>query len=329
MAEITFVIDQTALDTVKNTKLTANFDEMEAALTESIAPYEKLIVSEDAITEAKNDRARINKTKGNIDSYRKLVKGIYTEPLKQFEEKCKALCAICDRGLQNIDHQLADFEERRKEEKRSLLEDYFQTVCEKMAYPEYLSFEDALHPKWENKGTSLDECKKYIDERTAKVDIEVKAIRNLHSEWETALLNEYQRTLDFFAVVALNDQLTQKAQQEAERKRKQLEEFNRINAEWERKEAERIRKLEEDQAWKVAISEAQKKATTEESNAAASDFEAELQKAIDADQVKTSRIISKFVGLFTIVGTTDELKEVEELLNRKGVQYDVAYTEMP
>ena len=313
MAEITFVIDQTALDTVKNTKLTANFDEMEAALTESIAPYEKLIVSEDAITEAKSDRARINKTKGNIDSYRKLVKGIYTEPLKQFEEKCKALCAICDRGLQNIDHQLADFEERRKEEKKSCLEDYFQTVCEKMAYPEYLSFEDVLHPKWENKGTSLDECKKYIDERTAKVDIEVKAIRNLHSEWETALLNEYQRTLDFFTVVTLNDQLTQKAQQEAERKRKQQEEQARREAELERQRQEAER----------AATEAVK-----EVRVASDNFEDALQKAIDADLVKTARIISNFVGLFTVCGTTDELREVEEFLNRKGIHYDVAYTEM-
>ena len=313
MAEITFVIDQTALDTVKNTKLTANFDEMEAALTESIAPYEKLIVSEDAITEAKNDRARINKTKGNIDSYRKLVKGIYTEPLKQFEEKCKALCAICDRGLQNIDHQLADFEERRKEEKKSCLEDYFQTVSEKMAYPEYLSFEDVLHPKWENKGTSLDECKKYIDERTAKVDIEVKAIRNLHSEWETALLNEYQKSLDFFAVVTLNEQLTQKAQQEAERKRKQQEEQARREAELERQRQEAERTIDQPDIIQTGQFS----------------FEDELQKAISADLGVTTTVAeSKFVGLFTVVGTTDELREVEEFLNRKGIHYDVAYTEM-
>ena len=306
MAEITFVIDQTALDTVKNTKLTANFDEMEAALTESIAPYEKLIVSEDAITEAKNDRARINKTKGNIDSYRKLVKGIYTEPLKQFEEKCKALCAICDRGLQNIDHQLADFEERRKEEKKSFLEDYFHTVSEEMAYPEYLSLEDVLHPKWENKGTSLDECKKYIDERTAKVDMEVGAIRNLHSEWETALLNEYQRTLDFFAVVTLNDQLTQKAQQEAERKRKQQEEQARRQAELERQKQEAEQAIDQPEVIQTGQFS----------------FEDELQKAISADLGVTTTVAEpKYVGTFEIYGTTEDLQVVREFLDSHGFHY--------
>ena len=308
MAEINFQIDSAALQTIREVVPKANFDETKAALTEMVHPYTVMLVTEDTIDSAKADRARVNKVKGTIDSYRKMVKAAYNEPYKKLEEKFKELTAVCDKGLENIDAQLADFEERRKEEKRSLLEDYFQTVCEKMAYPEYLSFEDALHPKWENKGTSLDECKKYIDERIAKVDMEVRAIRNLRSPWETALLNEYQKSLDFFAVVALNEQLTEKAQQESERKRKQQEEQARREAEAE-KAKETI-------------------ANVKESKVASDDFEAVIQKAIDADQVMTARLVSNYVGLFTVVGTTAELRAVEGFLSSNDMQYEVTYTEM-
>lgn len=306
MAEITFVIDQTALDTVKNTKLTANFDEMEAALTESIAPYEKLIVSEDAITEAKNDRAKINKTKGSIDSYRKLVKGIYTEPLKQFEEKCKTLCAICDRGLQNIDTQLADFEKRRIQDKFYNLKYYYENAAKEN--PEYITIEMALHPKWQNKTTSFEECTKYIDDAISKVDTEIRTIRNLHSKWETSLLNEYAKSHDLLAALALNEQLTQTALQEAERKRKMQEEQARREAELERQRQEAEQVVAE---------------TVKEVRVAADNFEAELQKAIDADLVKTASAITEpeYVGILKICGTMQELQAVREFLDSHGFHY--------
>ena len=53
MSEINFQIDNNALQTIQNTKLSANFEEMEVALTEFIEPYTKVIVSEDAIGIAK------------------------------------------------------------------------------------------------------------------------------------------------------------------------------------------------------------------------------------------------------------------------------------
>ena len=39
MAELNFVVDQNALQTVKSTVITANFDEMKEALTEFAKPY--------------------------------------------------------------------------------------------------------------------------------------------------------------------------------------------------------------------------------------------------------------------------------------------------
>ena len=108
MAELNFIVDQTALEVIRNTQLSANFAEMKEALTEFIEPYTHVIVSEDGIAEAKADRAKINSVAKHIDDYRKLVKKVYTEPLKLFEDKCKELTSICDKGKVNIDEQLND-----------------------------------------------------------------------------------------------------------------------------------------------------------------------------------------------------------------------------
>ena len=317
MAELNFVVDQNALETVKNTKLSANFDEMKEALTEFIEPYTQLIVSEDAIAEAKADRAKINAVAKHVDDYRKLVKKVYTEPLKQFEDKCKELVSICDQGKNNIDYQLAEFEEKRKEEKFTLLKAHFEAARMSMDNPEYITSSLALHPKWENKGTSLEECQKYMDEAIQKVDAEVKTIRNLHSEWETSLLDEYSRTHDLLSALALNERLTEKAQQEAERKRKEQEERERRQAELKRQQEEA----------KKAVAEAAKNTNWEEvpqytedltNPLYGADLEADLQKAISADQgVPAIKTIC-----LRVQGTQKEIDTLIRYMDATGLVYE-------
>lgn len=310
MAELNFIVDQTALETVKNTKLTANFAEMKEALTEFIEPYAQLIVNEDAIAEAKADRAKINAVAKHVDDYRKLVKKVYTEPLKQFEDKCKELVSICDQGKNNIDYQLAEFEERRKEEKFALLKAHYEAARMSMDNPEYITSSLALHPKWENKTTSLDECKKYMDEAIQKVDTEVKTIRNLHSQWETSLLDDYSKNHDLLSALALNERLTEKARQEEERKRKEQEERDRRQAELERQREEAKEATE-------TASEAEVIQTGQFIT------EDELQKAISEDKKNGQPItVSVCIFAFKVSGTEDDIKAVKQFMDCRGIHYE-------
>lgn len=310
MAEINFQIDSTALQTIRDIDLKANFEETKTALEEIMQPYTVVVVSEDDISSAKTDRAKINKVKTNIDSYRKMVKAAYNEPYKRIEEKFKELTAICDKGIANIDYQLAEFEEKRKQEKLSFLEDYYFHKVTK-DNPEYITFKQALHPKWENKTVSLEECQKYINDAVQKVDKEVNTIRSLHSQWETSLLDEYSRTHDILAALALNERLTEKAQQEAERKRREKE----LHEERERRQAE----LE---AQKEATKEAEQMVALEDIPPLtgladlANDWDTELKKAISEDQKNAT-----YVGTFVIHGTKRMLGNVMHLLSEAGITY--------
>ena len=96
----------TDLTPIKQTVLTANFEEVEAQLRELMAPYEKLVLREEDIAEGKNVLARIRKVEKVIDDYRKSIKKDFTAPLAAFEEKCKALTAVCYESETNLSEQI-------------------------------------------------------------------------------------------------------------------------------------------------------------------------------------------------------------------------------
>lgn len=222
MAELNFIVDQTALATVKNTVINANFDEMKEALTEFAKPYKSVIVSEDAIGIAKADRARIRAVSKHIDDYRKMIKNVYSEPLKAFEAKCKELTGICDEASSNIDTQVKAYEERRKEEKLFLLHEYFEGVQKTMSHGEYITWEQVENPKWGNVTYSMDMARKDIETACSQVDKEVQEVIDLSSEFQLALLDNYKKTHDIFGTFQMQERLASQKMRE-EQKQRELE----------------------------------------------------------------------------------------------------------
>lgn len=201
MAELIFNIDNTALEAVKTLQITANFEEMETALNEVVMPYKNLVVTEDGIAQAKTDRARLRKLSNNIDDRRKLVKNLYSEPLKRFEEKCKRLTTICAQGINNLDDQVKEFEARAKAQKIKDLTDYFDNLDKKN--PAFMQFEDVVNPKWTNATYPMEVAQTEIENYVVKTDMDVESIKALGSKYESMLLDEYKKTKDVSAVLML------------------------------------------------------------------------------------------------------------------------------
>ena len=138
----------TDLTPIKQTVLTANFEEVEAQLRELMAPYEKLVLREEDVAEGKNVLARIRKVEKTIDDYRKSIKKDFTAPLAAFEEKCKALTAVCYESETNLSEQINKYAEQRKAEKLAGLRTYFDDNIGSLA--PYLRYEQIENPKWGN-----------------------------------------------------------------------------------------------------------------------------------------------------------------------------------
>ena len=89
-----------------------NFEELKGQLAESLALYTGLVVTEDGIKGAKEDRAKLNKLREALENKRKEVKRECMAPYTDFEAKVKELVGLIDQPIAAIDAQLKEYEEK-------------------------------------------------------------------------------------------------------------------------------------------------------------------------------------------------------------------------
>ena len=236
MSEVNFEIKQESLAVVQNTVIEANFDEVKAALTEMVAPYKSLIVSEDGIASAKNDRARIRKVASRVDEMRKVVKKAYSEPLAVFEARCKELVAICNEGSDNLDVQIKNFEQKEADEKIASLRAEYDAYAGDEA-KEFLPWERLVNPKWENKGYKAEDAKQEIYNALSRTERDLAAIRSMGGDNVAYLLDTYRNTLDISEVIRKNTEINARKAIEEQRRREAEERRAAAEAEAQRRKA--------------------------------------------------------------------------------------------
>lgn len=205
----------TDLEAAVPRSLDANFAEVREWLTDALEPYRSMVVSEDAISDGKAARAKINKLSKAINDQRIAVKKRYLEPYTEFESKAKELCEICDTASGNLDKQIKVYEEERKQAKLAGLQEYFTQNADKTE--DCLHWGDVFNPKWGNAGFSVEAAQKEIDERIAACVEDIATIRQMDTPYTAALLSEYLKTHDLPAVIRKDAELKRVAAAEAER----------------------------------------------------------------------------------------------------------------
>ena len=194
---INFEVKSDALAVIQKLDIEANFAEMEAALTDMMAPYKGLVLTD--MGAAKSARAYVNKVKKSIDDSRKLVKKLYSEPLAAFEAKCKTLTAICDEASGAIDAQIKAEEQKEKDMRVSALRSYFDISVHGLE--DYISWERIYNPKWETKSYGMANAEMDIDREIETTEANVEAIKAMHSPFETTLLLVLSETGDMGKVM--------------------------------------------------------------------------------------------------------------------------------
>ena len=130
METLEFVM-QTDLSTALPAVLEFNYDTLKSALAARMDLYRGLVVTEDGIKAAKQDRADLNKLREAIDAKRKEVKKACLAPYNNFEARVKELTALVDAPIAAIDKQLQQYEEQRRATKRADVQAiYEETVGE-------------------------------------------------------------------------------------------------------------------------------------------------------------------------------------------------------
>lgn len=211
----------TDLAPLRQFQIEANFEETKAWLTENLEPLRTMAVTPESMSQCKQYRASIRKVSARIDESRKMAKAAVLEAYSSFEAKCKELTALCEEAAGALDVQIKAMEEAAKQEKKDRLAAYFAQVVGDMA--EWLTFDDCFNPKWLNATYAESTAQMDVCAAIDRCRADLNAIRALHSEFETTLLDEYTRTRNISAVLVKNETLGRMKAAEEERKRKEAE----------------------------------------------------------------------------------------------------------
>lgn len=209
-----------------------NYQELKQQLQEKLNDYKGYLVTNENLTQAKSDRALLNKVKKAINDERIKVKNevlkLYNET---FEPQCKELTSLVDDVVTSIDNQIKAQEEIYKQNKKMEVKDLFNSVLSDIDFipnPETY-FELVWNEKWLNKTYSLEDIRKDLEQGINQVKNDLSVIEmTIQNEVDKAEVKvEYFKNMDLsVALKEFNDrkQLKEKvfAQPSAEAKTEEV-----------------------------------------------------------------------------------------------------------
>lgn len=222
----------TDLAPVRGMNIEANFDEMEKAVNEMMAPYKNMVVTLDGISGAEKDRAKIRAVAARIDEMRKTVKKDFSQPLKVFEDRCNAIKCVLIDAANNLDGQIKRFEQDEIDAKLAELEAFFDEKASEDV-KSFITFPKIAesNPRWKNKTYRMQDAQNDVMRAISTVSVGVAALRGYDEEYRPALLDRFRQTLDLGEVTVLYNRLRQQKQYEelrrAEAARRAAEEATR------------------------------------------------------------------------------------------------------
>lgn len=203
-----------------------NNEELKTEIAAKMEEYKGLVFTEENITDAKKDRANLNKLKNAFEDERKRVKKLCMEPYNRFEQQVKEVTSLIDEPICLIDSQIKEVEQAKKEEKRKRVEELFRTI----GFQSFVSLDNIWDEKWLNATVSLTKIEEQMKTIMYRIGNDVATIHRL-PEFSFEAMDVYKKTLDLSQAIKEGQRLAdiqkRKAEHEAELERKRAEEAER------------------------------------------------------------------------------------------------------
>lgn len=196
-------------------KIEWNYPEVKKWIEDGLESYRGRVYTDDTITEAKKDRAALNKLAAAIDTKRKEMKSIYLHPYEDFEAQAKELAGLIKTQAAEIDAQVKAYDEFRKQEKQAEIKKIFDATIGNLAG--LVPYERIHEPKWLNVSTSVRTAANEIAQKVDHIEAGLAAIDRLNLEADMAaqIKGVFLKNFDLAAALAEKDRI--------ERERKELE----------------------------------------------------------------------------------------------------------
>lgn len=214
-----------------------NYEDVKNWVTQKAKEYKSLIYTEETITEAKTDRATLNKLAKAINDEKIRVKKEVLKPFEDFESKCKELQGIIVDASNSIDTQVKAFEEKEQNEKKEKIKEIFDSYVG--IYKNVINFDMIFNPKWLNKSYTMKKITEDINHIMVKASEDMDVLKNQIEDEN--ILKQVQTF--YFPRIADPNCLSQSLQYGMNiiEENKKLDELKKVKEEKEQKEVDTVR----------------------------------------------------------------------------------------
>lgn len=185
-----------------------NHEEIKQELRVALEKYQGLVYSEDNIRDAKVDRASLNKFREAIETRRKEIRKQCLAPYDDFEKKIREITDLIDEPILAIDGQVKAFEERKREERRAEIKEFYRTG-DLDDVRSIIPLEKIWNEKWLNATTTDKKIKDDIRTALDRAARDLELLESMESEFSDAVKIKYLETLDLSAALRAQAWLTQ------------------------------------------------------------------------------------------------------------------------
>ena len=269
-----------------------NFDEMKQYLSDMMARYENIIVTEDTLKGCKEQQKELAGLRRQIDTYRKDKKKAMSEPITAFENQCKELIGIIDAVEKPIKEGIAYFDNQRKAEKKEEAELMASEVVAEIG----------LNEKYASRLTVIDKyCNLTAKKSEVKQDLMMRAmVLKGEQDKETELRQIMADTLEYENQKIKNKLQLSEFEVMVDRGFSTSEVIARI-----KKRAEEVYKIENAPAPEPEVAPV------------------DIAPAPSPAPVTEEAAVEQFYAIYRISGTAAQLRSVSEFLRNNGIVYKV------
>ncbi len=203
-----------------------NYEELKEMLLKKAEHYAAVVYTDEQISDAKADRANLNKLKKALNDERIKREKEYMEKFNVFKAQINEIISIIDKPCAVIDSRIKEFEEGQKEEKRKKIEAHWAELLQDDKIPAGITFAQLFNEKWLNASVKMPAIVKEFAEKLEQIEKDLAVVENLPS-YAFEAKEVYIRTLDLAKAVSESHRLREiaekKAAWEAEQEKRKAE----------------------------------------------------------------------------------------------------------
>lgn len=211
----------------------ANYEPLKAWALEQAAVYGNLLVNPDAIKDAKTDMAMLRKMAKTASDLRIRIEREHAAKIANVSSQLKEVSGIFTTAAANIDKQVKEYDELRKEERRQEIQKIFDEEIGDLG--DLITLQKVFDQSWLNKTTSEKTIRADIQAVVLNARAALEKLRALQSPHENAIISAFLERLSM--IDALETKLRMEQLDAAMEKRREEESARR--AEEAAREAER------------------------------------------------------------------------------------------